>query len=46
LLKIDPEPNLIHQALVRALHKLLEREDHSAISEIISQAARERKFLG
>jgi phosphoenolpyruvate carboxylase len=46
ILKIDPEPNLIHQALVRALHKLLERGDHEAIPELITQAARERKFLG
>jgi phosphoenolpyruvate carboxylase len=46
LLKIDPETNLIHQALVRALHKLLERQDHGAVTEIITQAARERKFLG
>lgn len=45
-LKIDPDPNLIHQALVRAVHKLLEREDHAAIPELITQAARERKFLG
>lgn len=46
LLKIDPEPNLIHQALVRAIHKLLGKSDHSAIPELITQAARERKFLG
>jgi phosphoenolpyruvate carboxylase len=46
ILKIDPEPNLIHQALVRAMHKLLERADHAALPELIAQAARERKFLG
>lgn len=45
-LKIAVEPNLIHQSLVRALRRLLEKSDHDAIPELITQAARERKFLG
>jgi len=40
------EPDLIHQALVRAIRKGLNRKDHVALSGLITQAAQERKFLG
>lgn len=40
------EPNLIHQSLVRALRRSLEKKETDGISELITQAGRERKFLG
>lgn len=40
------EPNLIHQSLVRALRRSLEKKDDQNITALISQAGRERKFLG
>ena len=46
LLRDHFEPNLIHQALVRAIRKSIGREDPEALSDLITQAARERKFLG
>lgn len=46
LLKIDMGPDLIHQALTRAIVKRLETDDHKVIADLITQAARERKFLG
>jgi phosphoenolpyruvate carboxylase len=46
LLKDRPDPNLIHQALVRAIRKSINRGDPEAISDLVVQAARERKFLG
>jgi len=46
LIKEHVEPNPIHQALVRAIRKCLGREDTEVISGLITQAARERKFLG
>jgi len=46
LLKIDDDPDPIHQALVRALRKLLEKKAYEGIPELVTQAARERRFLG
>ncbi len=40
------ETNLIHQSLVRALRKSMEKKDTDNLSDLITQAARERKFLG
>jgi phosphoenolpyruvate carboxylase len=40
------EPNLIHQSLVRALRRSIEKKDEDNLSDLITQAARERKFLG
>ena len=46
VLKIDPELNMIHQSLVRAIRNLLGKDDPRNLTELITQAARERKFLG
>lgn len=46
LLKIDVEPNLIHQSLVRAIRNLLAKNEVQNISDLITQAAMERRFLG
>ncbi len=40
------ETNLIHQALVRALRRSLDKKETDGISDLITQAGRERKFLG
>ena len=40
------ELNPIHQSLTRALRKSLEKKETDNIPELITQAARERKFLG
>ncbi|MBI3271767.1 MAG: hypothetical protein HYZ53_22440, partial [Planctomycetes bacterium] len=42
--RVEPEP--IHQALTRAIRRCLERGDHGPVSDLITQAARERRFLG
>jgi phosphoenolpyruvate carboxylase len=46
LLKIDVETNLIHQSLVRAMRNAMEKDDHRNMQELVTQAARERRFLG
>lgn len=46
ILKLDPTTDLIHQSLVRALRNLLVKTDTRNISDLITQAARERRFLG
>ena len=46
LLKVDVTPDPIHQALVRAIRKMFEKKDYAALPEIMTQAARERRFLG
>jgi phosphoenolpyruvate carboxylase len=46
LLDHDVESNLIHQSLVRALRRSLDKKDQDNIPDLITQAARERKFLG
>lgn len=46
LLKIEVSPDLIHQSLTRAMRNLLDKNDTQNISELITQAARERRFLG
>ncbi|MGQ0645009.1 MAG: phosphoenolpyruvate carboxylase [Elusimicrobiota bacterium] len=46
LLRLDVEPNLIHQSLVRAIRKCLGKNFDRTVSELIEQAGRERKFLG
>jgi phosphoenolpyruvate carboxylase len=45
-LKLDCESNLIHTALVRAVRKQLPHADAPELTELISQAARERRYLG
>jgi phosphoenolpyruvate carboxylase len=45
-LKIDVEPNLIHRALVKAIRKQLPNAVSHELTELIAQAARERRFLG
>jgi phosphoenolpyruvate carboxylase len=45
LIKPKLQPNLIHQSIVRAIRKYLP-EESSQLSELIAQAARERKALG
>jgi phosphoenolpyruvate carboxylase len=40
------KPNLIHQSLVRAVRRSLEKKETDGISDLITQAGRERKFLG
>jgi phosphoenolpyruvate carboxylase len=46
MLKIDVEPDLIHQSLVRAIRNLLVKNNSNNITELITQAAVERRFLG
>lgn len=46
VLKIDPKPDQIHQSLVRAMRSLLIKKDFQNLPELITQAARERRFLG
>jgi phosphoenolpyruvate carboxylase len=46
LLKLDVDPNPIHQSLVRAIRNLLQKNDTENMPELITQAARERRFLG
>ena len=46
LLGIDVAPDLIHRALVRAVKDRLRRKETGSVSELITQAALERKFLG
>ena len=45
-LKLDVEPNLIHTALVKAIRKQLPDAVSHELTELISQAARERRYLG
>lgn len=46
LLKLDVGTDLIHQSLVRALRNLLDKNDERNLPDLITQAARERRFLG
>ncbi len=46
LLKIDPPRNLIHQSLAQAVRKELPDANAQDLTELIAQAARERRFLG
>jgi phosphoenolpyruvate carboxylase len=46
LLKIDVPPNLIHQSLVQAITKQLPSATPNILTELIAQAARERRYLG
>ncbi|MFN0118831.1 MAG: phosphoenolpyruvate carboxylase [Elusimicrobiota bacterium] len=46
VLKIDFQPNLIHQSLVRAIRTLLYKDGVANLPELVTQAARERRFLG
>lgn len=46
VLKLDVTPDLIHQSLTRAMRNLLQKEDTEGMSDLITQAARERRFLG
>jgi len=46
ILKIDATPNLIHEAITRALRNLLQKNDSRNMQELVTQAARERRFLG
>ncbi len=46
LLKLDVKPDLIHQSLTRAMRSLLAKDDTQNLPDLITQAARERRFLG
>jgi phosphoenolpyruvate carboxylase len=46
LLKLDVKPELIHQALVGALRGQLNKSDTRGIPDLITQAAKVRRFLG
>lgn len=46
LLKLDGKPELIHQALVGALRSQLNKSDQRVIPDLITQAAKVRRFLG
>jgi phosphoenolpyruvate carboxylase len=46
LLKLQIQPSEIHQALVRAIRKHLSEGSAQVLTELITQAARERKALG
>jgi phosphoenolpyruvate carboxylase len=46
LLKVDAPQNLIHQSLVEAVRKQLPSNSAPVLTELISQAARERRYLG
>ena len=46
LLKLDVDPDMIHQSLVRAIRNLLQKGATENMPELITQAARERRFLG
>ena len=45
-LKLDYQPNVIHQSLCRAVRTALEKKEEERIPDLITQAARERRFLG
>jgi phosphoenolpyruvate carboxylase len=46
LLKLDFKPNLIHQSLTGAIRARIAKNDVNSMSDLITQAARERRFLG
>ncbi len=46
LLKLDVSPSLIHQSLVEAISKQLPTAAPNVLTELIAQAARERRYLG
>jgi len=46
LLHINVAPNLIHQSLVEAIRKQLPLGQANVLTELIAQAARERRYLG
>lgn len=46
LLKLDGKPEQIHQSLAGAVRSALNKNDTRNVSDIITQAARERRFLG
>jgi phosphoenolpyruvate carboxylase len=45
-LKANVAPDLIHQSLTRAMRNLLQKDNTENMSDLITQAARERRFLG
>jgi len=45
-LKVDIAPDLIHQSLTRAMRNLLQKNEPESMPDLITQAARERRFLG
>lgn len=46
LLKLDVASDLIHQSLARAIRTQIAKEETNNMSDLITQAARERRFLG
>jgi phosphoenolpyruvate carboxylase len=46
LLKLDFQTNLIHQSLARAIRSRVLKPNVHGMSDLITQAARERRFLG
>ncbi len=46
LLNVDAKPNVIHQSLSRAVRSAVEKKEEARIPDLITQAARERRFLG
>ncbi len=46
LLKMDVKQDLIHQSLTRAMRNLLAKDDTQNLPDLVTQAARERRFLG
>lgn len=46
ILKVDVQPDLIHQSLTRAMRNLLAKGHTDNLPDLVTQAARERRFLG
>ncbi|MCG3206117.1 MAG: Phosphoenolpyruvate carboxylase [Elusimicrobia bacterium] len=46
LLKVEVGSNIIHQSLTRAMRNLLAKNDTQNLPDLITQAAKERRFLG
>ncbi len=46
ILKMDVQSDLIHQSLTRAMRNLLAKNHTDTLTDLVTQAARERRFLG